>query len=191
VLACTAGTTDEKLRDAVWQYFPAAFDSERGGDTALADRCSNLRLLEPLAGSRSPRSEEISGRRFDLQPNEDQVANVRFDFKPERAVFSLQDARGTHQITVGLRDWIESETTMTGGKLHHQYEPDSLRVVAGGRWLDERTFEMTWQFVETAFRDRVVCRFDGDALTLDRGVNVNSAATSRPTLHGVASSPRT
>ncbi len=72
------------------------------------------------------------------------------------------------EITVGLTDWIESDTTMTGGKLHHQYEPDSLRVVAGGRWLDERTFEMTWQFVETAFRDKVVCRFDGDSVTIDR-----------------------
>lgn len=191
VLACTAGTTDEKLRDAVWRYFPAAFDSERSGDAALGNRCRNLRLLEPLTATRSPRSQEISGRRFDMQPNEDQVANVQLDFTPERCVFSLQDARGTHRITVGLRDWLESDTTMTGGKLHHQYEADTLRIVAGGRWLDERTFEMTWQFVETAFRDSVVCRFDGDALTLDRSVNVNSAATSRPTLHGAVSSTRT
>lgn len=52
------------------------------------------------------------------------------------------------------------------------------------RWIDDRTLEMTWQFVETAFRDRVVCRFDGERITLDRSVNVNSAATSRPTLLG-------
>jgi CubicO group peptidase (beta-lactamase class C family) len=191
VLACTAGTTDEKLRDAVWRYFPAAFTGDRGGSDALAHRCRKLRLLEPLASTRSPTSQEISGRRFDMQPNDDQVVSVQFDFSPERCLFSLQDARGIHHVTVGLRDWIESETTMTGGKLHHQYEPDTLRVVSGGRWLDERTFEMTWQFVETAFRDTVVCRFDGGALTLDRSVNVNSAATSRPTLHGAVSSART
>jgi CubicO group peptidase (beta-lactamase class C family) len=191
VLACTAGATDEKLRDLVWRYFPAAFESEPGKDAVLAERCRNLRLLEPLTGTSSPRAQAVSGRKFAMQTNEDQVLSVRFDFNAERVVFSLQDARGTHNIAVGLHDWIESDTTMTGGKLHHQYEPDSLRVVAGGRWLDERTFEMTWQFVETAFRDKVVCRFDGDSLTLDRSVNVNSAATSRPTLRGVASSAGT
>jgi hypothetical protein len=43
---------------------------------------------------------------------------------------------------------------------------------------------MTWQFAETAFRDRVVCRFDGDRMSLDRSVNINSAATSLPTISG-------
>jgi hypothetical protein len=41
---------------------------------------------------------------------------------------------------------------------------------------------MTWQFVETSFRDRVVAGFADGALTLDRSVNVNSRAILRPTI---------
>ena len=36
-----------------------------------------------------------------------------------------------------------------------------MRVVASGEWRDARTFVMTWTFVESAFRDMVVCRFAG------------------------------
>jgi len=43
---------------------------------------------------------------------------------------------------------------------------------------------MTWIFVESAFRDTVVCRFDGDNLTLERSVNVNSGALERPPIRG-------
>jgi hypothetical protein len=81
-----------------------------------------------------------------------------------------------------LRDWIEGRTTMTGNKLHHQYQPDSMAVVAGGTWTDPVTFEMTWQFVETVFRDKVRCRFESGRLAFDRGVNINSAATHLPTV---------
>ncbi len=51
---------------------------------------------------------------------------------------------------------------MTGARLHHEYEPDRMRVVAGARWIDDNTLEMTWQYVEAAFRDTVVCKFGGD-----------------------------
>jgi CubicO group peptidase (beta-lactamase class C family) len=191
VLATTAAIDgSEKLLPIVWKHFPSAFTADGAAtarspaDARLADRCTHLRLLPPLAHSHSPLAAAISGRTFAIESNEDEVKAVRFDFTADRCVFHLRDNRGEHRVVVGLRDWIEGDTSMTGNKLHHQYELDRMRVVAGGRWLDERTFEMTWQFVESAFRDRVVCRFDGENMTLDRSVNVNSAATSRPTLRG-------
>ncbi len=71
---------------------------------------------------------------------------------------------------------------MTGAKLHHEYEPSGMPVVAGATWTSPNTLEMTWQFVESSFRDHVTCHFDGAALTFDRSVNINSSALSRPTL---------
>ena len=59
-----------------------------------------------------------------------------------------------------------------------------MRVVASGEWRDARTFGMTWTFVESAFRDMVVCRFAGPYMRFDRSVNVNSSATELPTLTG-------
>jgi hypothetical protein len=62
-----------------------------------------------------------------------------------------------------------------------------LRVVASGTWIRDDIFEMTWQFVESPFRDTVRVRFNGPTMTLDREVNVNSRATTRPTITGSAS----
>jgi hypothetical protein len=45
---------------------------------------------------------------------------------------------------------------------------------------------MSWIFVESAFRDTVVCTFTGPFVRFSRSVNVNSAATDMPTLTGTA-----
>ncbi|MFK5151202.1 hypothetical protein ACI4CU_28015, partial [Klebsiella pneumoniae] len=74
--------------------------------------------------------------------------------------------------------------TMTGNKLHHEYQPDVMRVVASGTWRDLRTFVMTWTFVESAFRDTVTCTFEGPQMRFARSVNVNSSALDMPTLMG-------
>jgi len=73
---------------------------------------------------------------------------------------------------------------MTGARLHHEYQPDTMRVVAGAVWRSPSELEMTWQFVESAFRDTVVCLFDEDRVSIDRRVNVNSGQLKLPTLNG-------
>ena len=189
VLACTSAIDgSKKLLPTVWKYFPAAFGANTAANAAadakLQEKQNGLRVLPPLVRTDSPVAARISGRAFTMKGNEDAVASVRFDFTGDRCVFTLHDDRGEHTVAVGLRDWIEGDTSMTGHKLHHEYRPDRMRVVAGGRWLNEHTFEMTWQFVETSFRDTVVCRFDAEQLTFDRSVNINSAATSLATMYG-------
>ncbi len=189
VLAVTAAVSpgEEALRSLIWRHFPAAFDppgSTLGGpgEGALAARWTTLRLLPELERRDAPMAAQVSGRAYAAEPNDDGVSSLRFDFRSDRCVFHMEDQRGAHSVGVGLDDWLEGETTVSGAALHHGYEPTSLRVVAGGRWLDAKTFEMTWQFVETSFRDRVVARFADGALTLDRSVNVNSRTTLRPTI---------
>lgn len=190
VLAVTSAIDGrEHLLPLVWKHFPSAFGAGKTSagavsEAALQGKTKSLQLLPPLAASSSPTAARISGRTFNVESNEDEVASVRFDFKGDRCDFVLHDARGEHEITNGLQDWAEGTTSMTGNRLHHEYQLDDMRVVAGGRWLDANTFEMTWQFVESAFRDRVLCKFDGNRMTLDRSVNVNSAATRRPQIRG-------
>lgn len=188
VLATTSAIDGSKhLLPLVWKHFPAAFGATKPNipaSAALLERTEKLRVLPPFVPKSSPLAAKISGRTFTVDTNVDGVKNVRLDFTADRCVFRMSDARGQHEVANGIRDWLEGDTSITGNELHHQYQPDRMRVVAGARWLDDQTLEMTWQFVETAFRDRVVCRFDGERITLDRSVNVNSAATSRPTLLG-------
>jgi CubicO group peptidase (beta-lactamase class C family) len=179
----------KKLKPLIWKHFPAAFlDGPTKPSTATAalrKRTDSLRLLPSLTATRSPLAARISGRSFTIGTNDQQARSVRFDVSGDRIRYQLTDDRGTHSITSGLDAWLEQDTTMTGARLHHEYEPDVMRVVAGARWIDAATLEMTWQFVEAAFRDTMVCTFDGDRVTLDRRVNLNTQETKLPTLQGV------
>jgi hypothetical protein len=126
--------------------------------------------------------------RFDFPENAqntERVKSMRLDFTDDTCTFTMEDDRGTHKVQAGLKKPIEGDTTITGNKLHHEYQPEVMRVVASGEWRDARTFVMTWTFVESAFRDTVECRFSGPYMRFDRSVNVNSSATELPTLTGI------
>lgn len=192
VLAITAGVPrGSPLESLIFKHFPAAF-----GDAGLAqsdaatselqDRLDNLRLLPLARHTTSPMAQQVAGSTYAIEPNDDNVSTVRLDFSDGRANFRLADHRGEHLVRVGLSDWIESSTGITGNKLHHQYQSDDMLVVAHGQWWDEHTFEMTWQFVETAWVDHVVCRFYGDRISVDRRTNANYAPLVAPTLRGTA-----
>lgn len=177
-----------KLKPLIWKYFPASFGAAplpRSAATGLlAHRTADLRLLPSLKRSPSPREKLLRGRRFKMAPNDQNVDWVSFDFHGGRCDYRMADDHGEHRITAGLSDYVEQDTSMTGARLHHEYRPDRLRVVAGARWLSDNQLELTWQFVESVFRDRVVCTFDGDSVSIDRSVNINSAETSLPRLQG-------
>jgi hypothetical protein len=170
----------------LYKHFPAAFGEtvplQAKDYAALKARTSTLRLEPPMRQTTSPIVANISGQRFDLPDNPQKVKSMRLDFTQGACTFSMEDDRGTHMVRVGLRQPIEGDTTITGNALHHEYRPDVMRVVARGEWLDARTFVMTWTFVESAFRDTVVCRLAGPYMRVDRSVNVNSGATELPTL---------
>ncbi len=174
-----------------FKHFPAAFKpvsipNEDAHYEALATRCRNLQLLPPPGPATSPTAARVSGRRYAMEKNDDGIKSVQFDFAADRCRFTLVDDRGTHVVETGLGRRIEGTTTMTGNKLHHEYQPDVMKVVAGGEWGDANSFLMTWVFVESAFKDTVLCRFEGDTVTFERSVNVNSGPTTRPEVKGRA-----
>ena len=130
----------------------------------------------------------MSGERSVTHPNEDGVVSFSLNFEEKKCIFHLQDKRGFHRVLVGLDRWLEGETTLTGAKLHHGYEPAHLRVVARGNWVTSDCVEMILVYNETAFRDTITITFTDDyhIASLARSVNVNSFGTKRPIIHGVA-----
>jgi CubicO group peptidase (beta-lactamase class C family) len=180
---------EPRLFDLTWEHLVPAIGAATApdptGDTALADRLRALALPDRPAGEPcAALAESISGKRYVVDANEDGVDWVELAFEGERCVFSLQDGRGVHRIEAGLERPIDGRTTMTGNRLHHQYQPETLRVVAQGAWPAPDQFVMRWRFVETAFCDTVVCSFKGDTLRLDRSVNTNTSDLALPTLYG-------
>lgn len=193
VLAVTAAIDgSEHFTALVWKHFPAGFGVGRAPlrtneYARLAARTRTLSVQPRLVAGSPPTAARISGRRFHAAANAEGIESFAFAFSAGSCLFKMTDGRGTHSVEIGIGRWIDGQTSMTGNKLHHQYQPDSMLVVAGGQWLTPDTFEMTWQFAESAFRDTVTCRFVGDDMTFDRRVNVNSAARSLPTVRATAS----
>jgi CubicO group peptidase (beta-lactamase class C family) len=190
VLAITAGVPRESpFYGLIFEHFPAAFgDSDYVASSAdvrqLAARCEDLCLLPDAVYQTSPVAQRISGQIYGIEPNDDGALSVQIEISEDQLDFRLSDHRGNHRVIVGLREWIESTTGITGNKLHHEYQSDDMRVVAHGRWRDEHTLEMTWQFVETAWVDHLVCRFFEDRISIDRRTNANYGPLVASTLRG-------
>lgn len=177
-----------KLKPLIWKHFPSAFSAAALPASAtaasLAKRTAELNLLPPLTKTDSPWAAKIDGKRIAIQANDQSVKSVAFEFADSVCTYRMSDAEGDHQITAGLAEYLEQLTSMTGNRLHHEYRPKRQPVIAGARWLAPDRLEMTWQFVETAFRDTVLCTFTGNKVAIDRSVNLNSAETRLPTLIG-------
>lgn len=169
------------------RHFPAAF-----GDDCTLKPEADARLEQRLA-SMSERPGLVSlceppadfKRVFAVEPNGLGVRQLCFSFEGDVLRFELVDDRAAHTLSVGIERWVTGTTNMPGRALHHGYEFKNAQVVAGARWLDGKTLEMTWIYPQTAFRDRVVCEFDGDRVSFARTVNVNSAEKGQEVLVGV------
>lgn len=195
VTTAAVGRGAVALRDLIWRHFPRMFSSSpciaaSSECVELETRISKLSLLEPFqTGLQSTNwLSLVSQERYVAGSNEDGIVSFVLDFsQPKSCAFHLQDGRGFHRVLVGLDDYIEGETTLSGARLHHGYEPARLRVVAGGRWTSKESFKMVLQYNETVFRDTITVTFDEDyhMAKLDRSVNVNSFSTKRPAIWGV------
>lgn len=181
---------DRRLLNAVWEHLLPALGtsdlSPSSEELGLPERLSGLQLPEIEGAAGSPLAETINGRGYTFSGNEDEISEIVVRFEGDRCDFQLKDHRGTHRVVAGFGRSIEGETSMTGNRLHHEYQPDSLRILARAAWEDTNTLTMTWRFIETAFCDTVVLRFEGDHLRFDRRVNTNAGPKERPTLTGTA-----
>lgn len=178
----------KKLKPFIWKHFPAALGKGKlpasPATKQLTHHTAQLHLLPTLNSTDSPLSAKLSGKRMAVQANDQGVRWISFDFMEGACTYRMSDADGEHEITAGFAEYLEQHTSMTGHRLHHEYRPKRQSVVAGARWLAPNRLEMTWQFVETAFRDTVLCTFTGSSVSIDRSVNLNSAETRLPTLTG-------
>lgn len=189
VVAITAalGPGETRLMPHVGRHLVPALGGGRPdpvADDRLLRRLATLALPTPTGVPVSRIEAAIGDKPFRMEPNEDGVEEVRFVFADGQCRLLLRDARGTHQVDAGMAAPVDGETSMTGARLHHAYQPETMRVVASGTWLDPLCLCLTWRFVETAFCDTLLCRFSGGTLRLDRRVNTNPGGMERPTLTG-------
>jgi hypothetical protein len=97
-------------------------------------------------------------------------------------ILTMVDDAGDHRVDAGDGTWVEGPSSLPGASLHHGYSLQGTPTVAGCRWLARERLELVLHFVETTFRDTIVIAREGNALRLDRKVNINSGARAWPSL---------
>lgn len=176
-----------ELLPFVERHFPAAFGSDCNvkpdADARLEQRLASMALRPDLLSACAGLA-DFTGV-YQVEPNGLDVQQVAFAVEGNVLRFQLTDSKAGHALEIGIDHWVSGTTSMPGRALHHGYEFKDAQIIAGARWLDTRTLEMTWIYPQTAFRDRVVCEFDGDRVRVARTVNVNSAGKEQEVLVGM------
>ncbi|GCE07656.1 hypothetical protein [Dictyobacter aurantiacus] len=87
------------------------------------------------------------------------VEEVSFEFGQDECVFTALDNKGArHTIRCGRTDWIAG-TSALGYRRELSTE---MPVAAHGGWVNEHTFVMTWQYIETPFSHVLTFDFGSD-----------------------------
>jgi CubicO group peptidase (beta-lactamase class C family) len=189
VVAITSGVRDmQAVLNLVWDHLlggmkPGPLPADAGAQDRLGRKLAGLSLPPPAGKATAPTARRVSGRMYDLPKNDDGLETVGVELGKE-ATLVLRASGREHRLPVGLGAWRRGGTLPMGASRLMQ-EPD-YRVAAAGAWTDDDTFTVKACFHDTPFCATVALRFAGDALVLDREMNVGfGPVTKRPTLVGL------
>jgi CubicO group peptidase (beta-lactamase class C family) len=190
VLAITSGTNDTGgVMDRVWDnLLPAILGAAQPENptalAALRDRLAGLALPKPGGATTSPRAADVSGRRYATPQNSLGMTGLTFDFAGPSPVLSIEDADGTHAITVGLGgSWVRQRT---GYRKHINdlFDTPEQGLAATGAWSADDTFVARLTFDETPYTMTTTFRFQGEQVRVNTAYNVRWGTPSEPEVIG-------
>jgi CubicO group peptidase (beta-lactamase class C family) len=189
VIAITSGTSDlQGVLDLVWKHLlpgmqAAALPPDEALHDRLAKKLARLELRPPAGKPVSPTARRVSGRIYELPRNDDGIEAVGVELGKEATLVVRAEGR-EHRLPFGLGEWRRGGT-LPMGRSRLMDEPE-YRVATTGAWTDDDTFTVKACFHDTPFCATLGLRFAGDALVLDREMNVGfGPTTKRPTLVGL------
>lgn len=163
------------------KHFPAAFAGagSTGDETGLATRLAGWGEKPSLPSLAEGDAAGLTGA-WIVDPNELGLTGLAFAFRDGELLFSISDGEGTHHAQAALDGWTTAPTYLPGASLHHGYQLADAPVFAGARWLAADRLELVLHYVEAVFRDTFTFTREGDRLTMERRVNINSGARAWP-----------
>jgi CubicO group peptidase (beta-lactamase class C family) len=188
VVAITSGLGDmQAVLNLVWEHLLPALKAsplaaDPPGQSRLAQKMASLALPPQPGRPTSPNARRVSGRVFEMPKNDDGLEAVSLHLGKEEALALTIDGR-EYRVPVGLATWRRGGQLPMGRARAMADVPSA--VAASGAWTDDDTFTVKACFHETPFCATVGLRFAGDALVLDREMNVGFGPTKRPTLVGL------
>ncbi|MBL8095378.1 MAG: beta-lactamase family protein [Anaerolineales bacterium] len=194
VVAITSETADMQIiLDRVWAHLLTAIASAGPLPPTVEAQQLPVRLAAlaldptPADASAQPAPEHL-GRRYTLDANPLGLQSLTITAEADACRFALTDGRGEQQVVCGYGAWVTNRSSvafLAPTMIHLGFGrpvQDPQVLAASAVWLDPHTVQMTWQFLETAHRETVTCRFEGEALFLE--VRHSAAEPGSPFLTG-------
>ena len=196
VIAVTAetGNMQDEL-NLIWKHLLPAFEKDKLPDdiknsTALKEKLASLSLPKPQTGVESPIVKDITGRVFDLQPNQNKFEKITFQNAGNDLLVDIKADTANYKIVFGSGAWKIGETTKRGpslvgrAKAHFNGLPPT-KIAASYRWKDANTLELTLRYIESPHTETILCRFDAGSIAIDfQNSFDNNPANKPPTVKG-------
>jgi CubicO group peptidase (beta-lactamase class C family) len=173
VLAITSGLSEmQPVLDAVWAHLlPAmavtSLPVNQAAVTELTNKLADLKLSPRQAEDHQPSAALLAGKMYKFDENPEGIRAIGFDFQNNSFMVQTQenDKIGSkHQLSYGSGTWVESVTGL-GWK-------EQKKVSSSGVWVSDDSFELTLCYNETPFITTLLCKFEGQQVTLQLKYNV-------------------
>jgi CubicO group peptidase (beta-lactamase class C family) len=156
----------------------AALSEDHEAQSALQARLAHLRLPLTSGTAKMPLAAKISGRVYQLEPNDERIEAVTLEFaKSGTATLKIRQAGGDETVEIGRDSWSTCQQTKRS------------RVSTSGAWTANDTYTIQTAVCGTPYVLTSRHKFAGDALIVEREVNVSFRKDKLATLRGKSTRP--
>ena len=188
VLAVNSGVGEMfTVLNVVWDKLlpalcPSAAPEDPRAEEALCARVSQLALQVPSAAPVSPLAAQISGRSYEMEPNEMGIRALGVTAGPRGCTLSIRERKGHKSAECAYEGWHLGESSVLG--------PTSQPMAGHAAWVQPDTLRLTLRRRLTPFVVTVDLAFKDDQVVLNARMNVNFGPTELPPARGTATPAR-
>jgi len=129
-------------------------------------------LLPGFTSTTSKTEEKINDKVFKIKRNFEDVETITLRFEEDALTFSMYGDDGDidGSLRCGRASWLDGVCSLPVGERSlipfFSLEDIPKLVSSYFHWTDENTLELNWVYRETPHRERLVCRFEGDSISV-------------------------
>jgi hypothetical protein len=188
VLVVTSAVLNmQDVLDLTWAHLlPAMTDAELANDAtgqaALSSHLTNLEFARIKGEATSPTISHISGKRYKLEPNPENLRLVSLHFNDQNVSLNFSDNKGEHPVLCGHNEWLSSTTTFYSPVNTLHVQPTKVKV--NGAWTDANTLAVKIIYIETPHCLTITFHFDRNNVKIKRRWNESFGPLELPNLIG-------
>lgn len=185
VIAITSETPDMQGElNLIWKILLPAIQNRQLPENkkavaALQQKLASLALPVKNEKVNASAQEKISGKKFVLEPNAQGVKSLVFDFKSSNCQLRIETDTASYTFGFGATGWQAGETALpgpylVGAAMNNLTGLPPFKVTGEYTWLDAGTLELVLRYIESPHTETFLCRFDGNAVSVDVKRSFNS-----------------